>query len=185
MSIPRASRKNVMHPSLRETISPLFYLLGKLEGRIDEEDRKKLARDLAGSCPKAAKNPGRAKIAASLTHFTPNQPVSVMQVEGEEPVVYYNAKGCPPDIPREIIELGLVDVWEPLFYFQEAFVVLEEYYPLRAAALYLRALTHIWARLIRGRKTEIMADPEFLGLYLEAMRQVENVAAGCVDCPQR
>lgn len=185
-------RQSALPPALQGSLSPLFYLLGKLEGQLDEDDRKQLVEDflqygrhnpVPPSC--AAPIPDALDLSPLLRRHPPSQQrhISIMQVTGKEPVFFFFHSATPTTDPKDsMVELGLARIWEPILYFQDAFTTLEAHYPLRAAALYLRSLTRIWVELVEGRRLDILAEKEFLRLYLEAMLQVEALAARCERC---
>lgn len=184
-------RQSALPPALQGSLSPLFYLLGKLEGQLDEDDRKQLVEDflqygrhnpVPPSC--AAPVPDALDQSPLLRRHPPSQQrhISIMQVTGKEPVFFFHSATPTTDPKDSMVELGLARIWEPILYFQDAFTTLEAHYPLRAAALYLRSLTRIWVELVEGRRLDILAGKEFLRLYLEAMLQVEALAARCERC---
>lgn len=163
-------------------LSPLFHLLGVVESRLNEADRRLLEDDLLAACPPA---PAGAGCGAAAPDSGPRRPVRVIQVEGREPVSYYDEGDVPPEFADNAVNLGPLPAWESIFAFQTAFNLLEERHPLRAAALYLRSLTRIWVELVEQNRLDLMRDDEMLNLYLKALLQVEAIASRCERCAQR
>lgn len=165
-------------------LSPLFHLLGIMENRLDEAEQRLLEDDLLAACPPAPENL-RSETADSVPGGEARRPLRIIQVQGEEPVAYYDEQDIPPEFADNAVKLGNLAAWEPLFAFQAAFQLLERRYPLRAAALYLRSLTRIWVELVEKNTLDLMRDDDFLRLYLKALLQVEAIAARCERCAQR
>lgn len=185
-------RKSAMPEALDGNFSPLFYLLGKLEGRISEDDQQQLLTDLLQSFPSDGESPPCPGTPQSppdhtgwLPHPSSRQFISIMQIQGQEPTILFHGPK-PTSTPTErVIELGPARIWEPLLHFQDGFNALETYYPLRAAAYYLRSLVRIWVELVEHRRTDILSEDEFLRLYLDAMLRVEAISTRCERCAQR
>lgn len=194
MSHPFLPPQNAIPPELRDALSPLFYLLGKLDGQISEDNQRQLLGDLLRFCPLMTGDQSRSDPpssaqppAAPLCRTVPpaRPSISIVQVEGEEAFVLYHAQGRAADFSPSAVKLGPASIWEPLLHFQDAFRSLEKYSPLRAAALYLHCLTRLWVELLEAHRLDILAAEEFLRLYGEAMLSVESLAARCERCPRR
>lgn len=170
MSAPFPTSTLAMPAALRGALSPLLYLAGWLQGRLDEDERRRLEHVLRSCLPPLPTLPSDPLPPA------PGLPISIIRIEGEEPFLLYHAGGSSPHAPHGTVHLGPARIWEPLLRAQGALVVLEQREPRRAAALWLRGLAGIWLALMDARRFDILIGAEFLALYREALTGAEALA---------
>lgn len=173
MSHPFLAPKPAMPPALRGELSPLLYLVGTLESRLDDDEWRRL-KSVLRSCLPPLREYRSGPPGAEVAPFpiSPRHPVSIIHIQGEEPFLLYHAAPSP-DAPDGVLRLGLARIWAPLLHAQNTFRVLEEHDPIRAAALSLRGLAEIWKALLEIRRFDVLIGEEFLGLYREALLQAQ------------
>lgn len=177
MSHPLCAPQPAMPPDVREALSPLLYLAGTLENRLDEDERERLENVLRSCLPplrevRASTSPAGCDPFPSLSRH----PVSIIGIKDEEPFLLYHPGGPSPGAPTGAIRLGPARIWAPLLRTQDALTALEKRDPVRAAALCLRGLAEIWRMLMNARRFDILIGENFLSIYRKSLLQAQALA---------
>lgn len=156
-----------------DTITPLSLLLGTAMGALDHAESAQLLADIAGFFPKSILMGDCMGIDHMPTWAGTHGP-HTLHAEPVRPMAL--------GFRTLALSAGSPDLGPFVAGLKDAFDDVQKYYPLRAAALYLRILCRIWVGLMEENRLDILQSDGFIRAYLAGMMQVEAIASRCQDC---